>query len=288
MEAVRGVVLGTNEHSGDADALRGHGDAAEGVRQDFGAEAFAADIADDDAGEAVALGGMEEVTADFLGGAVDGLDVDWTGRALCGAKEESLHALRGLESRLLQCAAPGNRAEDGRAQQRRHAAALRLGKVSLVIRHVPVNLLDLGPELLGARSATRLRRARDDGPFSHLELRELLLHPLELFLHAERRVALRRETADGSEVVLPEPWNVRTGVHEYGGGRPEWIHAELFARAMRALGLNSEYGAYLEVIPGVTSAISVPAAAGIPVTHRGLSQGFCVLAGHVGPDDSRS
>ena len=40
-------------------------------------------------------------------------------------------------------------------------------------------------------------------------------------------------------------------------------------------------GVPVEVVPGVTSAISVPAAAGVPVTHRGLSQGFCVLAGHV-------
>jgi uroporphyrin-III C-methyltransferase / precorrin-2 dehydrogenase / sirohydrochlorin ferrochelatase len=47
-------------------------------------------------------------------------------------------------------------------------------------------------------------------------------------------------------------------------------------------------GVPVEVVPGVTSAISVPAAAGIPVTHRGVSQGFCVLAGHVGPGDSRS
>jgi len=44
----------------------------------------------------------------------------------------------------------------------------------------------------------------------------------------------------------------------------------------------------VEVVPGVTSAISVPAAAGIPVTHRAVSQGFCVLAGHVRPGDSRS
>jgi uroporphyrin-III C-methyltransferase / precorrin-2 dehydrogenase / sirohydrochlorin ferrochelatase len=44
----------------------------------------------------------------------------------------------------------------------------------------------------------------------------------------------------------------------------------------------------VEVVPGVTSAVSVPAAAGIPVTHRGVSQGFCVLAGHVRPGDSRS
>jgi uroporphyrin-III C-methyltransferase/precorrin-2 dehydrogenase/sirohydrochlorin ferrochelatase len=47
-------------------------------------------------------------------------------------------------------------------------------------------------------------------------------------------------------------------------------------------------GVPVEVIPGVTSAISVPAAAGIPVTHRGLSQGFCVLAGHVRPGDPHS
>ena len=47
-------------------------------------------------------------------------------------------------------------------------------------------------------------------------------------------------------------------------------------------------GVPVEVVPGVTSAIAVPAAAGIPVTHRGVSQGFCVLAGHVRPGDSRS
>jgi uroporphyrin-III C-methyltransferase/precorrin-2 dehydrogenase/sirohydrochlorin ferrochelatase len=47
-------------------------------------------------------------------------------------------------------------------------------------------------------------------------------------------------------------------------------------------------GVPVTVVPGVTSAIAVPAAAGIPVTHRGLSQGFCVLAGHVSPDDPRS
>jgi len=33
-------------------------------------------------------------------------------------------------------------------------------------------------------------------------------------------------------------------------------------------------------VPGVTSAVAVPAAAGIPVTHRGISRGFTVLTGH--------
>jgi uroporphyrin-III C-methyltransferase len=39
----------------------------------------------------------------------------------------------------------------------------------------------------------------------------------------------------------------------------------------------------VEVVPGVTSATSVPALAGIPVTHRGMAQGFTVVSGHVPP-----
>jgi uroporphyrin-III C-methyltransferase/precorrin-2 dehydrogenase/sirohydrochlorin ferrochelatase len=49
-------------------------------------------------------------------------------------------------------------------------------------------------------------------------------------------------------------------------------------------GEEAEYcranGVEVEVIPGVTSAISVPAAAGIPVTHRGVANGFTVVTGH--------
>ncbi|GAA6525933.1 uroporphyrinogen-III C-methyltransferase [Intrasporangium sp. DVR] len=39
-------------------------------------------------------------------------------------------------------------------------------------------------------------------------------------------------------------------------------------------------GVAVEVVPGVTSAVSVPAAAGIPVTHRGVARGFTVVTGH--------
>ena len=41
-------------------------------------------------------------------------------------------------------------------------------------------------------------------------------------------------------------------------------------------------GVPVEVVPGVTSAISVPAAAGIPVTHRGLSTSTLILSAHDG------
>jgi len=39
-------------------------------------------------------------------------------------------------------------------------------------------------------------------------------------------------------------------------------------------------GIPFEVVPGITSAIGVPAYAGIPVTHRGLSASFTVVTGH--------
>ena len=40
--------------------------------------------------------------------------------------------------------------------------------------------------------------------------------------------------------------------------------------------------------PGVTSAIAVPAAAGIPVTHRGVAHEFTVVSGHLPPDHPES
>jgi uroporphyrin-III C-methyltransferase/precorrin-2 dehydrogenase/sirohydrochlorin ferrochelatase len=43
-------------------------------------------------------------------------------------------------------------------------------------------------------------------------------------------------------------------------------------------------GVPVEVVPGVTSAFAVPAAAGIPVTHRGLSKQVTVLSGHDAED----
>jgi uroporphyrin-III C-methyltransferase/precorrin-2 dehydrogenase/sirohydrochlorin ferrochelatase len=43
-----------------------------------------------------------------------------------------------------------------------------------------------------------------------------------------------------------------------------------------------EHAIPVEVVPGVTSAVSVPAAAGIPVTHRGITASFVVASGHDG------
>jgi uroporphyrin-III C-methyltransferase/precorrin-2 dehydrogenase/sirohydrochlorin ferrochelatase len=42
-------------------------------------------------------------------------------------------------------------------------------------------------------------------------------------------------------------------------------------------------GVPFQVVPGVTSAVAVPAYAGIPVTHRGITQDFAVVSAHLDP-----
>ena len=49
-----------------------------------------------------------------------------------------------------------------------------------------------------------------------------------------------------------------------------------------------ENGVEFEIISGVTSAISVPAYAGIPVTHRGIATSFAVVTGHEDPTKAES
>ena len=92
----------------------------------------------------------------------------------------------------------------------------------------------------------------------------------------------------------------RAGAHEVS--QPE-INAILVALARRGLqvvrlkggdpfvfGRGGEEAAALaaagipcEVVPGVSSALAAPAAAGIPVTHRGVAASFAVITGHEDP-----
>ena len=62
----------------------------------------------------------------------------------------------------------------------------------------------------------------------------------------------------------------------------------VFGRGMEEVIACKEAGVLVEVIPGISSAIAAPELAGIPLTHRGTSQGFTVVSGHAAPDDPRS
>lgn len=62
----------------------------------------------------------------------------------------------------------------------------------------------------------------------------------------------------------------------------------VFARGYEEVIACAEAGIPVTVVPGVTSAIAVPALAGIPVTHRGMTHEFVVVSGHVAPDHPES
>jgi uroporphyrin-III C-methyltransferase/precorrin-2 dehydrogenase/sirohydrochlorin ferrochelatase len=62
----------------------------------------------------------------------------------------------------------------------------------------------------------------------------------------------------------------------------------VFGRGMEEVEACVAAGVPVEVVPGVTSAIAVPALAGIPVTHRGLTHEFVVVSGHLPPGHPQS
>jgi uroporphyrin-III C-methyltransferase len=65
-----------------------------------------------------------------------------------------------------------------------------------------------------------------------------------------------------------------------GGDPCVFGHAGEEAGALAAAGLS------FEIVPGVSSAIAVPAYAGVPLTQRGMSTAFAVVTGHEAPGQS--
>ncbi|HEX5821120.1 MAG TPA: iron-containing redox enzyme family protein [Solirubrobacterales bacterium] len=100
---------------------------------------------------------------------------------------------------------------------------------------------------------------QDDGPqlSGYMERRATVEQFREFLIH---RSAYQLKEADPHSWAIPrldgpaKAALVEVQADEYGGGRPDRVHATLFAKAMRALELNSEYGAYLDRIPAVTLA----------------------------------
>jgi uroporphyrin-III C-methyltransferase/precorrin-2 dehydrogenase/sirohydrochlorin ferrochelatase len=62
----------------------------------------------------------------------------------------------------------------------------------------------------------------------------------------------------------------------------------VFARGYEEVIACADAGIPVTVVPGVTSAIAVPALAGVPVTHRAVTHEFVVVSGHVAPGHPES
>lgn len=92
----------------------------------------------------------------------------------------------------------------------------------------------------------------------------------------------RTEQAAINELLVEHAAMGRTVVRFKGGD------GFVFGRGGEERDHCERAGIPVEVIPGVSSSIAAPASARIPVTHRGLTQGFTVITGHVPPGHPES
>jgi uroporphyrinogen III methyltransferase/synthase len=143
---------------------------------------------------------------------------------------------------------------------------------------VTVYLVGAGPGdpgLLTVRGAELLRTAE---VIVHDRLADASL--LDLAPSGARRIDVGKEPGGPIEQDHINALLIREGqagrkVVRLKGGDPF-----VFGRGGEEILALQAAGVPFEVVPGITSAVAVPAYAGVPVTHRGLSTSFTVVTGH--------
>jgi len=132
------------------------------------------------------------------------------------------------------------------------------------------------PELITVRGLERLRRANVVVYDRLVDQRLLDEAPREaLRISAAKRAGCHeRSQAEINGLLVDHAQAGRTVVRLKGGDSFVFGRGGEEAEALAAAGIP------FEVVAGVSSAVAVPAAAGIPVTHRRLASSFAVVTGH--------
>ncbi|PXX12091.1 uroporphyrinogen-III C-methyltransferase [Mycolicibacterium moriokaense] len=140
------------------------------------------------------------------------------------------------------------------------------------------------PELITVRGRRLLANA-DVVVADRLAPQELLaeLPPQVEVIDAAKIPYGRAMAQDAINEVLIDRAKAGKFVVRLKGGDPF-----VFARGYEEVIACADAGIPVTVVPGVTSAIAVPALAGVPVTHRGITHEFVVVSGHVAPDHPES
>jgi uroporphyrin-III C-methyltransferase len=138
------------------------------------------------------------------------------------------------------------------------------------------------PGLITIKGLECLRRA-DVVLYDRLVAQELLAEvPLQAeLIDVGKEPKRHRRSQDEINTLLIEKAREGKIVVRLKGGDPF-----VFGRGGEECQSLAEAGIRYEVVPGVSSAIAVPAYAGIPVTQRGVTTAFTVVAGHTGGADS--
>ena len=142
-----------------------------------------------------------------------------------------------------------------------------------------VYLLGAGPgdpELLTIKGLRILRDA-DVILYDRLVSPEILAlaNPAALLIHTGKRHGRQEEIQNEINALMLQHAIPGKTVVRLKGGDPM-----VFGRGAEEWALLAAHGIEVELIPGISSAIAVPALAGIPVTCRGVSSSFAVITGH--------
>ncbi|TSJ48074.1 uroporphyrinogen-III C-methyltransferase [Fluviicola chungangensis] len=139
-----------------------------------------------------------------------------------------------------------------------------------------VSLVGAGPgdiELISVKGLNRLKKA-NVVLYDALVNEELLTFaPTAKKIFVGKRLGFKAYEQDQINQLLVNSANEFGYVVRLKGGDPF-----VFGRGMEEVGFVQLHGIPVEVIPGISSSISVPALANIPVTHRGLSNSFLVIS----------
>lgn len=145
-----------------------------------------------------------------------------------------------------------------------------------------VSLVGAGPgdiDLITVKGLRRLRAADVvvyDALANPLLLREC--RPNATLIPAGKRSGSVSATQEWINSVLIEQAQAGQQVVRLKGGDPF-----VFGRGGEEAEALAAAGVAWEVVPGVTSAIGVPAYAGIPVTHREIASSVAIITGHEDP-----
>lgn len=138
------------------------------------------------------------------------------------------------------------------------------------------------PGLITVKGLDCLRRA-DVVLYDRLVAQELLIQApvhAEMIDVGKEPKRHRRPQAEINALLIEKAREGKVVVRLKGGD------PFVFGRGGEECQALAKAGVPYAVVPGVSSAIAVPAYAGIPVTQRGITTAFTVVAGHTGSSDS--
>ncbi len=140
------------------------------------------------------------------------------------------------------------------------------------------------PDLITIKGLKAIKKA-DVILYDALASKELLMHakPEAKFVYVGKRKGKRAYSQEEINQLIVFYCGEYNYVLRLKGGDPF-----VFGRGHEEMIVAIKHGIQVEVIPGISSALSAPAAVGIPLTKRGINESFWVVTGTLSNGDISS